>query len=80
MAGNDKTVKDFNEYCKTNLHTMDNTKVCVVSLKRVYKESYPPFVTTEIEYKCTYGTTVWQDCVTRWCGKIVWQDCMARLS
>jgi hypothetical protein len=66
IVGDTKTVTDFDKYCQANIKDVDNTKVCIISLKRVYKTNYPPFISTKVTYKCTY--------VTRDKAEPAWQD------
>lgn len=54
ISGDNKTVEDFDKHCQVNLALVDKTKVCIVSLKRVYKSSYPPFIKTLVTYTCSY--------------------------
>ncbi|KAJ7353923.1 hypothetical protein OS493_031370 [Desmophyllum pertusum] len=54
IPGDGKTVEDFNKHCQANLGRVDGTNVCIVSLKRVYKSSYPPFIKTLVTYTCSY--------------------------
>ncbi|XP_022802351.1 uncharacterized protein LOC111339890 [Stylophora pistillata] len=54
IPGDTSTVDDFNKHCQANLGQVDGTNVCIVSLKRVYKSSYPPFIKTLVTYTCSY--------------------------
>ena len=54
IPGNNETVEDFDKHCQANLAQVDGTNVCIVSLKRVYRTSYPPFIKTLVTYKCSY--------------------------
>ncbi|XP_078361812.1 uncharacterized protein LOC144646151 isoform X2 [Oculina patagonica] len=54
IPGDNKTVDDFDKHCQANLGQVDGTNVCIVSLKRVYKTSYPPFIKTLVTYTCSY--------------------------
>ncbi|XP_031571584.1 uncharacterized protein LOC116305741 [Actinia tenebrosa] len=56
IVGDTKTVTDFDRYCQANIKDVDNAKICIISLKRVYKTNYPPFISTKVTYKCTYFT------------------------
>nr|XP_058962043.1 uncharacterized protein LOC131788969 [Pocillopora verrucosa] len=54
IPGDTSTVDDFNKHCQANLGQVDGTNVCIVSLKRVYKSRYPPFIKTVVTYTCSY--------------------------
>ncbi|XP_068748308.1 uncharacterized protein [Montipora capricornis] len=54
IPGDSQTIKDFDKHCQANLAQIDETNVCIVSLKRVYKSSYPPFIKTLVTYTCSY--------------------------
>ena len=54
IPGDNKTVADFDKHCQANLGQIDGTNVCIVSLKRVYKTSYPPFIKTLVTFTCSY--------------------------
>ena len=54
IPGDNKTVVDFDKHCQANLAQVDGTNVCIVSLKRVFKSSYPPFIKTVVTYTCSY--------------------------
>lgn len=54
IPGNNETVEDFDKHCQANLGQIDGTNVCIVSLKRVYKTSYPPFIKTLVTFTCSY--------------------------
>ncbi|XP_032238284.1 uncharacterized protein LOC116618548 isoform X2 [Nematostella vectensis] len=56
ITGDKGTVKDFNKYCKANMKKVDDSNVCLVSLKKVYETNYPPFIQTRVTYNCTYLT------------------------
>lgn len=54
IPGDNETVADFDKHCQANLGQIDGTNVCIVSLKRVYKTSYPPFIKTLVTFTCSY--------------------------
>ncbi|KAK2558294.1 hypothetical protein P5673_019416 [Acropora cervicornis] len=55
VSGNTDTIKDFDKYCQANLVPVDASNVmCILSLRRVYKSRYPPFVKTVVTYECSY--------------------------
>ncbi|XP_067033721.1 uncharacterized protein [Acropora muricata] len=55
VSGNTDTIKDFDKYCQANLVRVDASNVmCILSLRRVYKSRYPPFVKTAVTYECSY--------------------------
>lgn len=54
IPGDNGTVADFDKHCQANLGLIDGTNVCIVSLKRVYKTSYPPFIKTLVTFTCSY--------------------------
>ena len=54
IPGNNETVEDFDKHCQANLGQIAGTNVCIVSLKRVYKTSYPPFIKTLVTFTCSY--------------------------
>lgn len=58
IPGDNNTVSDFDKHCHANLAQVDGTNVCIVSLKRVYKTSYPPFIKTIVTYTCSYTEEV----------------------
>ena len=58
IPGDNNTVSDFDKHCHANLAQVDGTNVCIVSLKRVYKTSYPPFIKTIVTYACSYTEEV----------------------
>ncbi|XP_028517588.1 uncharacterized protein LOC110247854 isoform X5 [Exaiptasia diaphana] len=56
IPGDKKSITSFNNYCKANLKKLDATNICIVSLKRVFKSQYPPFIKTKVSYNCKYVT------------------------
>lgn len=54
IPGDNETVAHFDKHCQANLGQIDGTNVCIVSLKRVYKTSYPPFIKTLVTFTCSY--------------------------
>ncbi|KAK3753245.1 hypothetical protein QZH41_004457 [Actinostola sp. cb2023] len=65
IPGDQKAVSAFNKYCQANKEKLDKTNICFVSLKRVYKSNYPPFISTKVIYRCRFGYRLfmWDTCV-----------------